>query len=96
VPTLPVLYVRAYAQPADERLLELLDTDLEDDALIEEALWRLRSHQGVECARSELRRYAQECERCLMGLPEIPARAGLRMLYEIIVARTLGSRRSTY
>ncbi len=44
VPTLPVLMARASTDPADARLLELLDGDLTDDARHAEALALLRRH----------------------------------------------------
>ena len=47
VPTLPVLLARRSTDPADARLLELLDADLTDDALHAEALDLLRKHPAM-------------------------------------------------
>ena len=52
VPTLPVLMARAAADPADARLIELLDGDLSDDDLHAEALDLLRKHPALDEARA--------------------------------------------
>ena len=52
VPTLPVLMARASTDPADARLLELLDADLTDDQLHAEALDLLRKHPAMDEARA--------------------------------------------
>ena len=60
VPTLPVLHVRRANDPADARLLELLEADLEDDALHKEALGLLRDNAAMDAARADLRRWADD------------------------------------
>ena len=52
MPTLPVLMARASTDPADARLLELLDADLTDDDLHAEALDLLRKHPAMDQARA--------------------------------------------
>ena len=52
VPTLPVLMARASTDPADARLLELLDGDLTDDDRHAEALDLLRKHPAIDEARA--------------------------------------------
>ena len=42
IPTLPTLLARRSTDPADARLLQLLDSDLRDDAALAEALALLR------------------------------------------------------
>ena len=45
IPTLPTLLARQSTDPADARLLELLDSDLRDDAALAEVLGLLRRHR---------------------------------------------------
>ena len=75
VPTLPVLMARASADPADARLLELLDADLTDDVRHAEALALLRGHPAMEEARRLRRRRGSPSQEPARG----PARgAGAR------------------
>ena len=55
IPTLPTLLARRSTDPADARLLELLDSDLHDDAALAEVLGLLRRHRSVDQARAEVR-----------------------------------------
>jgi heptaprenyl diphosphate synthase len=70
VPTLPVLIARKSADPADARLLELLDGDLTDDTLHAEALTLLRAHPAMAAARDYVATEANEAKRLLGVLPE--------------------------
>jgi heptaprenyl diphosphate synthase len=88
VPTLPVLHVRRANDPADARLLELLDADLEDDALHKEALGLLRENVAMNAARADLRRWADDARSVLSPLPAGPARAALESLCDVVVSRT--------
>jgi heptaprenyl diphosphate synthase len=92
IATLPVLHLRrmqaaGQTGPADARLLELLERDLTDDALHAEALSLLRAHPAMQAARTELARWAAEARATLDVLPDVPARAGLDALCDVIVAR---------
>jgi heptaprenyl diphosphate synthase len=94
IPTLPVLHVRRWhAQSAgrvsaeDERLIELLDGDLSDDARHAEALKLLRAHPALEQARRDTLRYAAEARAALTPLPDIPAKASLAALCDLVVHR---------
>ena len=89
IPTLPVLLARRSTDPADARLLELLDADLEDDALHAEALDLLRKHPAMEEARSYVLDRAQEARELLRVLPEdSPVRAALDAFAEVVATRT--------
>jgi heptaprenyl diphosphate synthase len=87
VPTLPVLHVRRRNDPADARLVELLDADLDDDSLHEEALDLLRRNPAMEAAREDVRRWADDARRVLQPLPAGPARAALESLCDVVVTR---------
>ncbi|HYJ70281.1 MAG TPA: polyprenyl synthetase family protein [Nocardioidaceae bacterium] len=88
VPTLPALLALASTDPADARLHELLRTDLTDDALHAEALGLLRRHPAVDEARGFVQARADEARAMLAPLPDIPARAALEALCDLVVSRS--------
>ncbi len=89
VATLPVLHLRSgrYDGPGDRHLIDLLDSDLADDARHAEALALLRAHPALEQARRDAVRYAEEAGAILAPLPECSAKAALRTLCEAVVHR---------
>ena len=88
IPTLPTLYARRSTDPADARLLELLDSDLHDDAALTEALELLRRHPAVDQARAEVERRARAARALLTGLPAGPAKLALEELCDSVVTRS--------
>ena len=89
VPTLPVLLAKRSTDPADARLLELLDADLTDDALHAEALDLLRKHPAMGQARAYVLERAAEARELLAVLPEgSPVRAALEAFAELVATRT--------
>jgi geranylgeranyl pyrophosphate synthase len=88
VPTLPVLIARRSTDPADVRLLELLDSRLEDDARHAEALDLLRAHASLAEAKAIVAERAEEARRLLSQLPATPARGALAALCDLVVTRT--------
>jgi heptaprenyl diphosphate synthase len=89
VPTLPVLLARRSTDPADSRLLQLLDADLTDDALHAEALELLRKHPAMDQARAYVLERAAEARELLRVLPEgSPVRDALDAFAEVVATRT--------
>ncbi len=88
VPTLPVLMARASADPADARLLELLDGDLTDDDLHAEALDLLRKHPAMDEARAYVVARAHEAKALLAVLPDGPVRAALEAFADVVATRS--------
>jgi heptaprenyl diphosphate synthase len=88
VPTLPVLLARRSQDPADARLLELLDADLTDDALHAEALGLLRAHPAMAEARAYVVGRAHEAKALLKVLPEGPVREALEAFADVVATRT--------
>jgi heptaprenyl diphosphate synthase len=92
VPTLPVLLVRRQAAEQGDRdsraLVELLDGDLSDDAVLARTVVRLREHPATEQARAEAVRWAREAVRALALLPAGPAKDALRAFADAVVDRT--------
>jgi heptaprenyl diphosphate synthase len=92
VPTLPVLIFRAQADPSNEtdaRLLELLDSDLSDDARLAEALGLLRAHAALQQAEDDVRRRADDARKLLEDLPEGHGRSALESLCDLVVTRSV-------
>ncbi len=88
ISTLPVLHARRSNDPADARLLELLDGDLTDESLRAEALTLLRGHSAMDAARADVRRWADDAKDVLAPLPDVPAKAVLLSLCDAVVSRT--------
>jgi geranylgeranyl pyrophosphate synthase len=88
VPTLPALLAVASTDPADARLRELLQSDLSDDELLAEALDLLRRHSAIAEARAYVRKRADEAREVLAPLPDVPARAALEALCDLVVSRS--------
>lgn len=88
VPTLPVLMARASTDPADARLLELLDTDLTDDDRHAETLDLLRKHPAMDEARAYVVARAEEAKARLSVLPEGSVRSALESFADIVAVRS--------
>jgi heptaprenyl diphosphate synthase len=92
VATLPTLLARRHAaehaDPASLRLVELLDGDLSDDALLAETVARLRAHPATTQARAEASRWARRAVAALDPLPAGPATDALRTFAAAVVERT--------
>lgn len=87
VPTLPVLMLRASAEPGDERLLELTSRPLTDEAEVAEALDALRGHRVLAQARAEVGRRAEVARSYLSCLPQGHARDALSELCDQVAFR---------
>lgn len=96
VTTLPVLHALRGTDRAAARLRELLGERLRgeprgpltDDDRHAEALRLLRGHAGLDQARADLRRWAEDARRVLDPLPESPAKDVLAALCDVVVSRT--------
>jgi heptaprenyl diphosphate synthase len=88
VPTLPVLMAQRSTDPADARLLELLDGDLTDDARHAEALDLLRKHPAMAEARQYVLDRAREAQELLGVLPDGPVKDALDAFATLIATRT--------
>jgi heptaprenyl diphosphate synthase len=88
VPTLPTLLARASTDPADARLLELLDSELTSDADLAEALGLMRAHPAMADARAEITRRAEIARGYLAPLPDGEAKAALSALCDAVITRS--------
>jgi heptaprenyl diphosphate synthase len=88
VPTLPMLIAKRSTDPADARLLELLGTDLTDDALHAETLALLRAHPAMGEARAYVVGLAGEAKQLLKVLPDGPARTALEAFADVVATRS--------
>ncbi|TXS50550.1 polyprenyl synthetase family protein [Streptomyces sp. uw30] len=91
ISTLPVLRLRERAErlglAEDVALCELLESDLNDDARLAEAVARLRVHPALEQARRDTVRYAEDARAALAPLPDNDAKAALMELCDAVVHR---------
>lgn len=93
VPTMPVLLLRrdvaAGTAPAGStELLELLDGDLSADAVLADAVTRLRAHPVTQQAREVARRWADDAVAALAPLPERPGTRALAAVAQALADRT--------
>ena len=88
VATLPVLYALRGDDSADARLRELVAKPLVDDGEHREALVLLRASAAMHEARATLGGYADDARAMLTELPDVPARAALAALCDLVMERT--------
>jgi heptaprenyl diphosphate synthase len=88
IATLPVLFVLAGDDPAEERLRELVAAPLTDDAEHAEALALLRSSASLERATQVTREYADRARARLAEVPAGEVRDALSALCDYVVTRT--------
>jgi heptaprenyl diphosphate synthase len=88
VQTLPVLYALQGSDPAGGRLRELISKPLEDDAEHAEALTLLRSSPAIQQAKDTMLEYAESARATIAGLPQVPAKAALQALADLVVVRS--------
>jgi heptaprenyl diphosphate synthase len=90
VPTLPMLLLRAQAQTDTDAatLVAFIDSGLDEDAKLAEAVSRLRQHPVAEAAYQEAKRWADSAIEDLAPLPESAVKAALRNFAEAVVDRS--------
>jgi heptaprenyl diphosphate synthase len=88
IATLPVLFVLAGDDPAEDRLRELVTRPVTDDAEHAEALALLRSSASLERATQVLREYAERARARLAEVPDGEVRDALSALCDYVVTRT--------
>lgn len=88
VPTLPTLLARSSTDPADERLLALLDAELTADEDVAEALALLRAHRAMDEAREVIRQRAELARQHLAPLCDGPAKDALVKLCDAVITRS--------
>ncbi|HEX8093302.1 polyprenyl synthetase family protein [Jatrophihabitans sp.] len=88
VQTLPVLYALQATDPAGSRLRELISKPLQDDGEHAEALALLRSSEAIQQARHTMLQYAESARATISGLPDVPAKAALQAMADLVVVRS--------
>jgi heptaprenyl diphosphate synthase len=88
VQTLPVLYAVSGEDEVGVRLRELVSAPITDDDAHAEALKLLRSSDAMDRARDTMLSYADAARATLSTLPDVPARAALKALVDLVVLRT--------
>ena len=87
VPTLVTLQIMRSNRPEDAELKALLAKPM-DDATVAQVIPRIRTHQALKDARTQLHQLADEAKALLAALPQCPARSALENLCHAIVDRT--------
>jgi geranylgeranyl pyrophosphate synthase len=89
VRSLPVLHAMRSTGPGDARLRELLARGpLTDEAAHAEALALLRNHPGMDAARADLTRWAEQARQQILELPPVWAREAFEKLCDFVLERT--------
>lgn len=88
VATLAVLYAQRSTGATGARLRSLVSRPLTDDAELAEALTLLRSSSALGQARATLITYTEAARAVLADLPDVPARAALHALTDLVLERT--------
>jgi heptaprenyl diphosphate synthase len=83
-----LLRKRAESDPEAAALVTFIDSGLEDDQKLAEAVSRLRNHPVAEEAYNEAKRWADEAIKDLDPLPESAVKAALRNFAEAVVDRS--------
>ena len=87
VHTLPVLFALRETGPDADRLRELLDGPVTDDANVAEALALLRASGGIAAAKETVQQYAAQARAELSGLPDVLGTRALASLVDYTVNR---------
>jgi heptaprenyl diphosphate synthase len=87
VPTLVTLQIMRSNRPEDAELKALLAKPM-DDATVAQVIPRIRTHQALKDARTQLHQLADEAKSLLTSLPQGSARSALENLCHAIVDRT--------
>jgi heptaprenyl diphosphate synthase len=88
IPTLAGLIALTSSDPHDDRLKDLLQRPLPDDAEHAEALALLRAHPAIGEARKQAHAWSDSARDILGSLPPGPARDVLALLCDYVVSRT--------
>jgi heptaprenyl diphosphate synthase len=90
VPTLPVMYLRQEAGTDLEaaKLIDIIDSGLEDEAKLQTVLLALRDHPVTERTYQEAKRWAAEAISALDDLPNGAVRQALTSFAEAVIERS--------
>ena len=88
VATLPILYAVRGTDDEAARLRDLESSPLVDDDAHAEALLLLRKSGAMAEARATLMSYTDRARAVLVDLPDMPARAALAALCDLVTDRT--------
>lgn len=90
VPTLPIMYLRQDAANDLEaaKLIDIIDSGLEDEAKLQTVLLALRNHSVTERTYQEAKKWATEAIKALDELPSGPVREALASFAEAVIERS--------
>lgn len=90
VPTLPIMYLRQESANDLEaaKLIDIIDSGLEDEAKLQTVLLALRNHSVTERTYQEAKKWAAEAVKALDELPPGPVREALTSFAEAVIERS--------
>jgi len=88
VPTLVTLNVMASNKPEDAELKRLLSAPIHDEVVVQQVLFALRTHDGLQQARQQLGNVAKDARTALGPLPLNSATGALFSLCDAVVDRS--------
>ena len=88
VPTLVTLFILDSENPADADLKKILSAPITDEAIVQQTLTTLRTHQAMAEAKAMVAALGDEAREILAPLPDSPAKSALISLCDAVITRT--------
>ena len=88
VPTLVTLFILDSENPADADLKKILSAPIIDEAIVQQTLTTLRTHQAMAKAKAMVAALGDESREILAPLPDSPAKSALISLCDAVITRT--------
>ena len=88
VPTLVTLFILDSENPADADLKKILSAPIIDEAIVQQTLTTLRTHQAMAEAKAMVAALGDEAREILAPLPDSPAKSALISLCDAVITRT--------
>ena len=88
VPTLVTLFILDSENPADADLKKILSSPIIDEAIVQQTLTTLRTHQAMAEAKAMVAALGDEAREILAPLPDSPAKSALISLCDAVITRT--------
>ena len=89
VPTMPTLILRQVAETdaTARELVEIIDSGLEDDAVLADVVARLRKHEALAQALQVAKNWSEQAIAALEPLPDSTVKSALQVFAQAVVER---------
>jgi len=88
VPTLVTLFILDSDNPADAQLKKILSAPIIDEAVVQQTLATLRTHEAMAKAKAMVAALGDDARAILAPLPDGPAKSALISLCDAVITRT--------